>query len=227
MISHKHKLIFIHIPKCAGTSVENALGHYDNHTADRGGQDHRSIRMIEQPLFSTDLFRSRENIRELVRRVRHPYGNIYNPNNRLTVTRAQYDDYYKFTFVRNPWARVYSWYRNVINDPVHRKNYGLNKETPFGEYLENYAGKGMIQTQTYWLKNFAGKIPLDFIGRFENLSDDFLSVCASRGLGEIKLPHKIKGSSKDYREVFDQRSRELVNRIYKEEIDLFGYTFDG
>ena len=39
MISHKHQCIFVHIPKCAGTSIASALGHLDNHTG-RGGQDH-------------------------------------------------------------------------------------------------------------------------------------------------------------------------------------------
>uniref|UniRef100_A0A1D9FVM8 Sulfotransferase family protein n=1 Tax=Moorena producens (strain JHB) TaxID=1454205 RepID=A0A1D9FVM8_MOOP1 len=48
MISHEHKCIFVHIPKCAGTSIEHLLGHFDDFSG-RGGQDHRSIRTIEQP----------------------------------------------------------------------------------------------------------------------------------------------------------------------------------
>ena len=31
MISNDYRCIFIHIPKCAGTSIEDALGHLDNH----------------------------------------------------------------------------------------------------------------------------------------------------------------------------------------------------
>ena len=37
MVSHKHKCIFIHIPKCAGTSIEEALGHFDGYRGKRSG----------------------------------------------------------------------------------------------------------------------------------------------------------------------------------------------
>lgn len=72
MISHKYKCVFIHIPKCAGTSIESALGHLDNHVG-RGGQDHRTIRMIEKPLFTPRIFSSRENLYEVLRRIKHQY----------------------------------------------------------------------------------------------------------------------------------------------------------
>ena len=48
MISHNYKFIHIHIPKCAGTSIEKAFGHFDAHTG-KNAQDHRTLRMIEQP----------------------------------------------------------------------------------------------------------------------------------------------------------------------------------
>ena len=58
MISHEHKCIFIHIPKCAGTSIESALGHLNNYTG-INRQDHRTIRMIEKPIITTNFFSSK------------------------------------------------------------------------------------------------------------------------------------------------------------------------
>ena len=68
MISHKYKCIFIHLPKCAGTSIESALGHFENLRP--GVQDHRSIRMIEKPFITPRAFSSQENIIEVLRRLK-------------------------------------------------------------------------------------------------------------------------------------------------------------
>lgn len=71
MISHEYQCIFIHIPKCAGTSIENAFGHFKNHVGP-GGQDHRTIRYLES-LSKNILYLTREkdNFLTLLRRARY------------------------------------------------------------------------------------------------------------------------------------------------------------
>ncbi len=225
MISHEHKCIFIHIPKCAGTSIESALGHLDGHSG-RGGQDHRSIRMIEQPLLNLAVLSSKENMLTVMHRMRRKYKKLANPNNKLTVTNQQYNSYFKFTFVRNPWARAWSWYKNVMRDELHLKSHGISGDMPFDEFLRRFSGKGHLKPQTFWLKDFEGKLPLDFIGRFENLHEDFQKACEAMQIPYIELPHQIKGSSEDYRENYDEDSLKIIGEVYKEEIKLFGYTPD-
>lgn len=225
MISHKYKCIFIHIPKCAGTSIENALGHLDGHTG-RGGQDHRNIRRYEQPLLTKDTFLSYENIYEALRRIHLQYfGKVHNPNNKLTVTARQYRECYKFTIVRNPWERAFSWYKAVMRDEITKNNLRISGQLSFNDALRIFVGKGLLRPQTYWIKDFSGSIPLDYIGRFENLSNDFKKICNAMGAPNITLPHKLKGTKDDYRLYYNEKSKEYIKKIYKEEIELFDYSF--
>ena len=225
MISHEYKCIFIHIPKCAGTSIEDALGHHRQYNG-REGQDHRTIRMIETPIFNKHLFQSKENAFEILRRVKHTFRREGNPRNRLTVTSDQYASYFKFAIVRNPWSRAYSWYQNVMADELHREGRAIDSQTPFYMFLKLYAGRGALRPQVYWLRSFDGSIHLDYVGRFENLLADFQEVCACLKIPAVELPHKVKGSGDDYRRHYDKDSKELVANIFHDDIEMFGYSFE-
>ena len=226
MISHKDKFIFIHIPKCAGTSIERVLNPSDDTTFIME-PDHRSIRMIERPILLGPLISSFDNLFQFALRQRYALRRHKNPNNRLTVTSDQFEQYFKFTIVRNPWSRAYSWYKNCIRDPNHRVRFGLPENITLADFLKKTVGRGALRPQIAWLQNFGGTIPVDFIGRFESLNDDFQTICKELGLSQLRLPHDRNGNTQDYRAEYDTQSKYLVENAYRSEIELFGYSFEA
>lgn len=225
MISHQYKCIFIHVPKCAGTSIEKVLGHFDEYDG-RGKQDHRSMSQIEEHFSGSGLTLLKRRAREILPIKCVKKRPSRNPKNDFQVTRAQYDEYFKFTIIRNPWARAYSWYKNMIRDKEHHKKYGITPELSFKDFLRDHSGKGLLKPQTWWLKSQDGSINLDHIGRFETLQEDFWKACDTIGLPRVELPHILKGSDDNYKAHYDSESIESILLTYREEIEIFGYSFD-
>lgn len=87
MISHEHKCIFIHIPKCAGESVETALMGRPN-----WGKDDLNYKLLDLPQGS-------------------PAGDDKHYTINKWRNNENFKKYFKFSIVRNPWSAAYSFYK--------------------------------------------------------------------------------------------------------------------
>lgn len=226
MISHEHKCIFIHVPKCAGTSIEEALGHHSLYSAE-GVQDHRTLTSITPTNFPFDLA-SKVAMANYARKellFKLGYKRKRNIKNSLTVSREQFQNYFKFTIIRNPWSRCYSWYRHVMRDPVIRNAHHIDQDMTFTDFIYKFGGKGNLRPQLFWIAGENGISDLNFIGRFENLQADFSYVCEKLGVDNITLPHKLDGGKSNYRDAYNSEIRDYVGKLYAEEVALFSYDF--
>ena len=224
MLSHLHKFIYVHIPKTAGTSIETAFGH---HEPGRLNQDHRTIREIE-PLSNVlrNLHRT-ETLEALAKRGRNQFRRLTDGYFE-TATPAQYDSYFRFAIVRNPWDRCLSWYKNVMRNDWLRKPLGIDESCSFDYFMRNYQNQWGLRPQTYWVENSAGAVSLDYVGRFEQLEDAFDHICTRIGVTRVELPKMlVKHGRTDYRTEYDDSLKEYVGRLYAREIELFDYQFSG
>jgi hypothetical protein len=142
---------------------------------------------------------------------------------------------FTFTFVRNPWDRLYSAYKflsqggfNFLDRNFFKKE--LQKFANFEKFVEKWLNKTNIYKFIHFVPqvNFIsidGEINLDFIGRFENFDKDYKRIVKRIGFGK-KLKHLNKTSKrKNYREVYTRSMIQKVAEIYSEDIDLFNYQF--
>ncbi|MBV1878024.1 MAG: sulfotransferase family protein [Pseudomonadales bacterium] len=219
MISEEKKCIFIHIPKTAGTSIESLLGKFER--LERGSQDHRTIREI-QSLDGSDclVLLKRGGPIELAREFR----GLIRYTDRLT--RRELESYFKFTFVRNPWARVHSWYRNVIRDETHQKNRKIPSDCTLYDFLTRHSWQTELRPQLDWITDRGGAIVMDHVAKFESLNEELQVIGDKLKIDIAELPHLVPSASENYRSEYDNASREYVAQRYKDEISLFNYTFD-
>lgn len=231
MISHQYKCVFIHIPKTAGTSIERKLGHFDAALVrpddPRGGverdvQDHRPLRAME-PLslggLSSALLRnlgSPATVRGALARYRGQ-----------ELTTKQFNSYYKFSIVRNPWSRALSWYKNVMIDKAHKASLNIEGRCSFKHFMQTHGDMWALKPQLFWLRNADGQVALDFIGKFETLEQDFSTICDAIGVDDKTLPRLVISDKEQHEQHFDAETIDLVYRKYEAEIKMFGYEFDG
>ncbi len=219
MVSHEHKFIFVHVPKCAGTSIETYFGHNAEHL----NQDHRTIRELE-PLALSPLA-TVDGLQILAKRARNRVQRLTGGGH-ATLNTDQYNSYYKFAFVRNPWDRTVSWYKNMMRNKSMRQAAGLAENCDLATFVESQSGKGGLRPQTYWLNNARGELAVDFVGRFEQLEADFTKVCDHLEMPREDLPKMlVKGGRADYRALYTPQLEKQVGKLFKEEISLFGYSF--
>ncbi len=141
------------------------------------------------------------------------------------IAEAQEDlgGYFKFTFVRNPWDWVVSWYF------YRKKQY--NEDIPFKEWLMDekspayYFGMGLAFDQSFFIRDNNGDISLDFIGRFENIQEDFNYICSKLNIPFCTLIPSNQTEHNPYWEYYDDESRDFVGVKFEKDVNSFSYDF--
>lgn len=189
------KVIFVHVPKAAGKAISYSLLGAPN------GTGHAKLRIYER-------------------------------------SSMKYNLYFKFTFVRNPWDRLVSafFYMKNFDEGSNDRDFFdryVGQDVSFEEFVIRLKNKDFRSRCLRWehftpqcefLKNSRGEIQLDFIGRVENISEDFIKLCQ-----ELKfdgtLSERNVGDRKGYRDYYTEEMIEIVGDMYSEDIHRFGYEY--
>ena len=211
MISYELKCIFIHIPKCGGSSIERTLW---------PRPEDRKEANLYGGFISKYLNKYQTGGLQhlLASQVREEVGmNVF-------------ETFYKFAFVRNPWDRVVSQFAYMQQRPDLMDYVGMSQETEFKAYLELIQQKEHVQwmPQHRFLLDEDGTLLVDQIGRLESLRTDFSSILAKLNLNKsAQLTHANRSDRQPIEKYYNDRETvEIVANIYSEDIKLFGYCFD-
>ncbi|MGJ8691879.1 MAG: sulfotransferase family protein [Thalassotalea sp.] len=227
MISNKYQCVFVHVPKTAGQSIE----HFFLNLHQLAWQDK------EQLLISKNKYPANgpERLAHLKAAEYYQCGHI---------NQALYKRYFSFAFVRNPWERLVSEYlHKKIDKKMTLKEYFLHGLPSENLFCDKYRH---IMSQSDYLFDQAGNQLVTFIGRFENIQQDFDYVCQQLGIEDSTLPHKNsargfrrlwtrrirhifrvnKRVKRHYSEFYDEELKQLVAIKYQKDIELFNYKFE-
>ena len=202
------KVLFIWIPKTAGTSIYEAMSSSLN-----------MKRYLKLPLAQKSFTNLGSNT----------FGHIsvdYLLNHGI-IKNKYYNNAFKFCISRNPYDRFVSlfYYMKRHNripsdfkmiDFIRCIQDGI---VPVGGY--NFEGLSQCNKQVDWILN----IQVDEVFKFENLSEDILKLNKRTGK-KINLLHKNKSKQRilDYIDELDQETIKLINKYYDEDFERFSYS---
>ncbi len=201
MISLQKHFLFVHIPKTAGNSIQTALRDYseDQLVALRKEQDGIERFGLRNPEYNIKKHSTLAEYRD-------------------ALENEQFRSLYKFSCVRNPWDRMVSYYFTPTQSPEtwDRKKFRkmISKLVSVADYLR------LDQDDEDPFTN------VDYIMRFENLAEDFRTVCGKVGISAATLPRYNRSNREHYSKYYDDELRELVRTQFAAEIERFGYTFE-
>lgn len=217
LLSNRYQFLFVHIAKTGGTSVRAALNRLR---------------------WSDPMYYLAWPCHRLSHITGHRLGTKFPRHSKIIAAREMlpeeyFDGLFKFAFVRNPWDLQVSSYHHIGRERPellagHESfeeflRWKLNPERPYQYHMDT-----SITLQTDYLVDLKGNLLVDRTGRYENLHEDFNSICSRIGAGKISLPHKRRATDRksDYRSYYDDETAELVSNHFRRDIELLGYGFD-
>ena len=157
-----------------------------------------------------------------------------------------WDEYFKFAFVRNPWERLVSWYSMVRKFEENQDwrlqrtfnkllRYAHDNSSTFEEFIYNCTDEVEIKDGVYY--SFAynqldyvtdenGRLLVDFIGRLETFEKDIREVLGRIGIELKTVPHKNRSTHRHYSTFYTPETEMIVRERFKRDIEYFGYKFE-
>lgn len=231
MISNFDNCLYIHIPKTAGQSIESVF-------LERAG-----LSWAQRDVM---LLKRNSDPKKGPPRLAHLTALEYLEKGYLD--KSSFNDLTKFTFVRNPWDRLVSEYRYKqhkfsFKDFIFKHLPKVNED----DYLNHNGLYRHIMPQHLFIYNQQQELMVDFVGKFENLNNDFHIISEMICHQKLDLPHKNKtaekslkeilispfkqlkksnsSSHKCYQDFYDKESQEYIAELYAKDIELFDYIF--
>jgi hypothetical protein len=205
IISGQHRFIFAAIPKTGTHAVRQAL------------REHMGPQDMEQ----VGLFVNRKLPIPDLAKVGH--GHLSLQQVRPYFRPEDFDGFFKFAFVRNPFDRFISYCAFMTREG------GQFKQNPHGvmrHFIDNPQWQHVLfQPQHTFVTGADGQVLTDYLGRVEEMQDSYDEAAKRIGIPSRPLERVNASSRRDYRDYYDRALIDGVAKLYALDLEYFGYEF--
>jgi Sulfotransferase family len=205
MISHRHKTVFVHIPKCGGQSVEAAF------LKDLGLRWRERAPLLLGPNEVPSLGPPR---------LAHLLARDYVARHYLSD--ELFTQYFTFAIVRSPIARVLSFYHYL----GHKKSLShFVQQRLVRSFEARHHFKGdyyFLRPQVDYLTDASGQPLLDRAYRLEDLDAARAEIAERAGLA-TPIPHNNRSTPSVGRADLTSDDLAVIRALYRDDFEALGY----
>tara|TARA_B100000902_G_scaffold225937_1_gene214509 strand:+ start:5769 stop:6416 length:648 start_codon:yes stop_codon:yes gene_type:complete len=212
IVSKLHKYIFFHLPKNAGVSVSKML---------IGEENSLKIKKLSS-FFFRKLFKTKDNYYFSLKEKKIKFFNSHLPCYEFEeiIGERVFSEYLKFAVIRNPWSRMVSRYS------YSKKIDNYFKDFSFNEFVDYDLKNNMhIINQYEFCTDKNNNFCLDKIIKFENINEDFNEISQKFFNKKNMLSHLNRSTYTDYKEYYDNTTKDKIYKYNKRDIEFFEYEF--
>lgn len=205
IISFARKFIFAAIPKTGTHAVRQAL------RANLAPEDIEQVGLFVERKFP---------IPELAAL---GHGHLTLQEVRPHLPPEQFDSFFKFAFVRNPFDRFISYcaFMTRVRGELETKPHQVMRfyiDKPQWQHV-------LFQPQHHFVCDAAGSLLTDYIGRVEEMQQSYDHIADRIGVPTAKLQKINATKRRDYRSYYTPELVDEVAKLYARDLELFGYEF--
>jgi len=131
--------------------------------------------------------------------------------------------FFKWATIRDPYDRFVSIYHDAV------RRFG---DRTFSEFVDEVADRDVLDQdmirwpQKGWVIDRAGRCLVDRFVDFKRMVEGSMEVLSSLGVPLIgEFPHKNKSDRRQWESYYTDGEREVVGRIYADDIEMYGEAF--
>lgn len=212
--------IFIAIPKTGSTSVRSQLRPAGTPLIEN---PHLNILQIRDSLYVYFLQQT------LGQNENFPAKNVPRDSDVRHRARQAFAESFKFSSVRNPWARAVSLY-------FRREGVKNREVASFEDFCDKHFHASdtcrqptLHKNQLDWLCDEQGHCLMDYVYKLENF-DRAIEEIAALTNGRIRISNKRinanpEALAENYRDFYSERTKQVIARRFEKDIDYFKYSF--
>jgi hypothetical protein len=205
IISGQHRFIFVAIPKTGTHAVRQAL------------REHMGPQDMEQ----VGLFVNRKLPIPQLAQIGH--GHLSLQQVRPYFRPEDFEAFFKFAFVRNPFDRFVSYCAFITRE---HGQFERDPHSVMRYFIANPPWQHILfQPQHSFVTSADGQLLTDYLGRVEEMQASYDEAAGRIGIPSRPLDKVNASRRRDYREYYDPALIEGVGKLYARDLELFNYQF--